>query len=178
MKRAVIAIVDAAQARLFTYEEEGADPAQQLHEIKDLANPGRKLRIAEQVSNSEPGRASASDGPALPMHGGVTHTRGYERSATDDHRFAKEAEMDAKFARVVVDALNEIINRDGFRSVILAAGPKMLGELRQQDGVLRRPDVEIHEIPKTLASLSVAQLHDHLAALDLVPPRRRLSAAR
>jgi protein required for attachment to host cells len=177
MKRAVIAVVDAAQARLFSYDED-ADPSRELVEIKDLRSAGRKLRIGEQVSNTEPGRASASDGPAMSVQGTATHTRGYARSATDDHRDAKEAEMDAKFARDVIEALDEIVGKDGVKNVVLAAGPKMLGELRRQDGVLHRPDIVIQEIPKVLTTLSVAQLHDHLAAIDLIPPRRRLAAAR
>jgi protein required for attachment to host cells len=177
MKRAVIAIVDAAQARLFAYEED-ADPAHQLYEIRDLRSPGRKLRVGELVSNTEPGRASAADGPADSVQGQANHTRGYARSATDDHRDAKVAEMDAKFARDVIEALDEIISKDGQRHLILAAGAKMLGELRQQQGVLNRPDVRIDEIPKILTTLSVAQLHDHLAGMDLIPPRRRLAAAR
>jgi protein required for attachment to host cells len=177
MKRAVIAIVDAAQARLFAYEED-ADPAHQLYEIRDLRSPGRKQRIGELVSNTERGRAPASDGPAPSVPGTATHARGYARSNTDDHRFQKEAEMDAKFARDVIAALDEIVTKDGQRHLILAAGAKMLGELRQHDSVLHRPDMRIDEIPKILTTLSVAQLHDHLAGMDLIPPRRRLAAAR
>jgi protein required for attachment to host cells len=177
MKRAVIAVVDAAQARLFEYEE-GADPASQLHEIRDLHSAGRKLRIGEQVTSSEPGRASASDGPALSVQGTATHTKGYERSATDDHRGGKEAEMDAKFARDVVQALDEIIAKDHHHHLILAASPKMLGELRRNNGVLHRADLELHEVPKILTTMTVTQLHDQLAAMELIAPRRRLAAAR
>lgn len=178
MQRAVIAIVDAAHARIFAYEE-GADPTLQLHELQDLSSAGRQLRVGETVSNTEPGRSSASDGPALSANnGGQTHTRGYERSATDDHRDAKVEEMDSKFAKQVVQAVDALINQDGYRHVIVAAGPKMLGALRNADGVLSRADLQVEEIPKVLTTLSVAQLHDHLAAQGLVPPRRRLAAAR
>jgi protein required for attachment to host cells len=165
MKRAIVAVLDAAQARLFAFDEEAPD---QLREIEDLRSAGRKLRVGETTSSSEPGHAAASDGAS----------GGYARSATDDHRDAHEAEMDTKFARDVVQALDRLIQQDNHRSLILAAGPKVLGELRRCDGVLHRADVEVHEISKILTTLTVAQLHDHLAAMDLIAPRRRLAVAR
>lgn len=164
MKRAIIAIVDAAQARLFGYDEEAAD---QLHELRDLSSAGRRLRVGATLSSSEPGRASAADG-----------ARGYERSATNDHREARVGEMDARFARDVVQALDEIVAQDGYQRIIVAASAKMLGELRRHEGVLQRADIRVDEIPKILTTMSVAQLHDQLAAMDLIPPRRRLAAAR
>src|SRR5512142_2081584 len=97
MKRALIATIDATRARLYGYEE-GADPANQLRELRDLANIGRPHHVRDAVSSSEPGRGLASDGTAS---GGGPHgtTKGYERSATVDHRDAKVSVMDAKFAR-------------------------------------------------------------------------------
>lgn len=140
MKRALIAVMDAAHARLFAYDEDAAD---QLHEIGDLRSADRKLQIGEPIS-SEP----------------------------------REAEVDSKFARDVVQALDKLVQQDAHRGLILATSTKMLGELRRHDGVLHRADVDIHEIPKILTALSVAQLHDHLATMDLIAPRRRLAAAR
>ena len=145
MKRTLIVVADAVRARLFAYEE-GADPAHELHEVRDLVSPGRKLRVGEPVP--------------------------------DDSRDAHAAETDAKFARDVVQALDEIITQDGARHVVVAASPKMLGEMRRHDGVLHRADLRVDEIPTILTTLTVAQLHDHLAAMDLIPPRRRLAAAR
>ena len=46
MKRATIAIVDAARARIYTYDHE-REPPQQLAEVADLVNPGRRLRTGE-----------------------------------------------------------------------------------------------------------------------------------
>jgi len=170
--------VDAAHARIFAYEE-GADPTLQLHELQDMSSAGRQARVGETVSNTEPGRASASDGPALSVNrGSQTHTRGYERSATDDHRDAKVEEMDTKFAKEIVRVLDGLINQDGYRHLIIAASPKMLGALRNADGVLSRADLKVEEIAKVMTTMTVAQLHDHLAAQGLIPARRRLAAAR
>jgi len=176
MKRALIATVDATRARLFAYEE-AADPALQLRELRDLVSIERPHHVRDAVSSTEPGRALAADGPA---RGNGPHgtTTGYERSATDDHRVARMGELDLRFARQVVQQIEEVMNQDGYQQLILAAPPKMLGQLRKADGVLHRGDLQIDDLPQGIAHLSVAQLHDYLAARDLIPPRRRLAAAR
>ena len=53
MKRACIAIVDASRARIYTFQED-APPGQQLREIRDLINPGRRLKDHELFSESRP----------------------------------------------------------------------------------------------------------------------------
>jgi hypothetical protein len=54
----------------------------------------------------------------------------------------------------------------------------MLGELRKANGALKRNGLVVDELPRDLAMLTLAQLHDHLAALDLIPARPRLYMAR
>ncbi len=164
MKRACIAIVDASRARLYTYEE-GGDPTHQLSEVKDLVNPGRRLRVGEMVSNYEPG-VSVSQGGAT------------ARSSTDDHREAHVDELDSKFAREVVESIERLVNEDGYRHLIVVASPKMLGLMRQTDGVLHRPDLTIDEISRDLSKLTSPQLHDHLSSMNLIPARVRLATAR
>ncbi|HSD87596.1 MAG TPA: host attachment protein [Kofleriaceae bacterium] len=176
MKRVLIATIDATRARLFAYEE-GAAPALELRELRDLVSIERPHHVRDAVSSTEPGRAGAADGPA---QGNGPHgtTTGYERSATDDHRDARMDELDLRFARQVVQQIEELVNQDAYQHLIISAPPKMLGQLRKVDGVLQRADLHIDDLPQELAHLSVAQLHDHLAARDLIPPRRRLAAAR
>ena len=159
MKRSCIAVVDAARARLYTYQE---DPAQELREVADLVNPGRRLRASELFSDTRPG----SD-------------RGIgERGFTfDDHRDAHVDNMDLQFAREVVAEIDRIVREGAYGHVIVVASPKMLGDLRKLDGVLRRSDLVLDEIPRDLAKLTSPQLHDKLAELKLIPPRQRLTAA-
>jgi protein required for attachment to host cells len=170
MKRACIAIVDASRARLYTYDEAG-DPTHQLAEVKDLVNVGRRMKVGDTVSNSEPGVSwSSKDGGA---NGGAN-----ARSSTDDHRDAKVDELDTRFAKEIVQNIESLVNEDGFRHLIVVASPKMLGLMRQTDGVLHRADLTIDEISRDLAKLTSAQLHDHLASMNLIPPRVRVAAAR
>jgi protein required for attachment to host cells len=168
MKRALIAVVDAARARLFAYEE-GGDPRAQLREVRTLENADRTARVGETMSNTEPGRGLAADGGT---------TRGYARSSTDDHREGQVAMKDHKFAKEVIEDVDARINQDGFRHLIMIAPPKMLGELRQVDGVLHRDDLQVDQVQQDLTNFSTAQLHDHLASMDLIPGRVRLAVAR
>ena len=139
MKRACIAVVDAARARIYTYQNSpDRAPTEQLEERVDLVNPARRLR------------------PVI-----------------DDH----VDETDAQFARDIVAELDRLVRDGAYAHVIVVASPKMLGELRRADGVLHRADLALDEVPRDLAKLTSPQLHDHLAARGIIPPRQRLDRA-
>jgi protein required for attachment to host cells len=167
MKRACIAIVDASRARLYAYEEE-AEPGRELREVRDLTNPGRRLKDSEQFSETRPPLGqSGRPGPS-----------GEPGSTKDDHRDDHISMMDQKFAKEIVEEVDKLIRSDGFGHLIMIASPKMLGELRKANGSLKRNGLVVDEIPRELANLTGTQLHDHLASLDLIPGRQRLKLAR
>ncbi len=62
--------------------------------------------------------------------------------------------------------------------VILVASPKMLGALRPHEHLLTTAGLGVEELQRDLTNLTVAQLHDQLAALSVVEPRQRLSLGR
>ncbi len=170
MKRACIAVVDAARARLFTYQE-AAEPGRELREVRDLTNPGRRLKDSELFSESRP--PLAPRGGTGPTSGGISGGPG-----KDDHRDDNIAERDARFAKEIVEELDKIVRAEGYGHLILIASPKMLGELRKTNGTLKRNGLTVDEIPRDLANLTGTQLHDHLASLDMIPGRQRLKMAR
>jgi protein required for attachment to host cells len=176
MKRACIAIVDAARARVYTYEEDST-PGQELREVVDLVNPGRRLKAGEMFSESRPALANHG-GLRRSVQGGNRTDSGEPGSTYDDHRGAHIEEMDNKFAKQVVEALDRVILDEKLGHLILIAPPKMLGTLRKNDGVLHREGLALDEITQDLTNLSPAMLHDRLASLDLIPPRQRLKMAR
>jgi protein required for attachment to host cells len=157
MKRACIAVVDAARARLYTYEQDTEASANELREVIDLANGARRLRPYDLFADS-------GHGPGTPGH------------SFDDHRSAHVEDMDEKFAKDVVAEIDRIMREGAFEHVIVAASPNMLGDLRKCDSVLHRDGVIVDEIPSDLAKLTAPQLHDHLAQLKLLPPRQRPGA--
>lgn len=158
MRKTVVAIVDAAHARLFTYQHADGEPPR-MHEVRDLVNPGRQ---AHGMFAAPPARRWMGGG-----YGNV-----------DDHREDHVAELEARFAKAVVADLDRITREQAFGRVIIVASPRMLGTLRAVYGPLERPDLEIIEIAQDLAWLTSPQLHDHLAAMKLVEPRPRAANAR
>jgi len=169
MKRVLIATVDAARARLYTYQED-ARPGSELREVRDLINPGRRLPDRELFSESRP--PLGPSGMAGPNVSGGP--------GKDDHRDDHIAMMDTKFAKEIVDELDKILRAEGYGHLILLAPPKMLGTLRKTNGIFKRNGLAVDEVPRDLSNLTVAQLHDHLASLGMVPGRQRagLQAAR
>lgn len=168
MKRACIAVVDAAHARIYTYDQTtdqtthpdraGAEfNHRTLHEEIDLVNPGR--RGHDLFSTTKPGiKRSVSGG-----------------GTTDDHREAHldQLQLEHKFAKQVIEEVNRLVRERGFAHVIVVATPKMLGELRSLDAALRRPELVLEYIERDLARLTSPQIHDHLAQLRLIAPRPR-----
>ncbi len=164
MIRACIVAADAARARLFTFEEFDAPEGvktQELREEKTLVDPARRRRPSELFSDSRPGLDRAPSG------------RGF---AVDDHRDASRRQMDRIFAGEIARAIEEQTRAHGCTRLIVAASPRMLGMLREL-APLAPSGIELSEIDRDLAHLSRAQLHDHLAARGLLPPRERIAAA-
>jgi len=170
MKRACIATIDAARARLYVYQED-AEPGRELREVRDLTNPGRRMKQGEMFSETRP--TLAPSGHVGPSASGTSGGPG-----KDDHRDDHVAMMDAKFAKEVVDEIEKLIRAEAVGHLVLVAGPKMLGELRKANGALKRGGMVVDELPSELSHLSATQLHDHLASLALIPGRQRLKMAR
>ena len=161
MKRACIAIVDAAQARIYTYDQTmnadraGAASDTLLREEIDLVNPGR--RGHDLFSTTKPGIKRQVSG------GGTT----------DDHREAHFEQLEHRFAKQVIEEVDRVARQRGFAHLVLVATPRMLGELRAAGAVLRRPDLMLEYIERDLTRLTSPQIHDHLAQLHVIAPRPR-----
>jgi protein required for attachment to host cells len=160
MKRACIAIVDATRARIYTYdpaESNGVHAASDrtLHEEVDLVNPGR--RGHDLFSTTKPGIERIAPG------GGTT----------DDHREAHFDQLERNFARQIIEEVDRIAGERAFTRVVLVTPPRMLGHLRKVDAALHRAGRSLEYVERDLARLTSAQIHDHLAELRIISPRRR-----
>lgn len=99
--------------------------------------------------DAPPGRSQAGPGGAGRHGFGTASVQEIERS---------------RFAAHVVRALVETWDGGGYRGILLAAGPKMLGELRR----LMPEALAAHvaqQLPRDLVKLPLADLQDHLVAL-------------
>jgi protein required for attachment to host cells len=156
MKRACIAIVDAARARLYTYQHD--DDSQQFVEELDLVSAGRRAKGRDLFSDAA-ARAQPTGGA---YHGSV-----------DDHRDAFRDEMDSKFAAHVAHEVERLANERRLGHVIFVTPPRMLGVVRPHLEVLRKHGLLVDELARDLSQLTTPQLQDHLAHLDMIEPRRR-----
>jgi protein required for attachment to host cells len=175
MKRALIATIDAAKARIYLYQEQ-TNPGFELTEINDLDNPGRRLPDRDLYSESRPGLKGSSIRRSTV--GGDHSDQGAPGAGSDDHRDAHREEVDGRFAKQIVDELDDQVTRRKLGHLVLCAAPKMLGTLRAVSGVLHRDGLVFEEIDKDLSNMSVAQLHDYLANAGIIPGRQRRVAAR
>ncbi|HEY0483266.1 MAG TPA: host attachment protein [Kofleriaceae bacterium] len=93
-------------------------------------------------------------------------------AATEDHRDPHTAQSERRFAGQVIAALARMTREQAFDHVLVVAPPVMLGALRGVAGELQRPELVVDYVARDLARLTSPQIHDHLAQLRLVAPRR------
>lgn len=163
--RVLIAIVDAAHARLFTYQHSD-DEAPRLREVRDLVNAGRQAH------------GMFADSQSRTMGVAVGGGRFQSMGTVDDHREGYLAELEARFARSVITELDRIAREQAHTHAIVVANPRMLGMLRKEYGPLARADLELVEVAQDLAWFTPTQVHDHLAAMKLIHARRRAPLVR
>lgn len=156
MHRTCIAVADASRARLFTFDRiaDGGELREELEERRDLVNPARRLRTSELFSDSRPGVGRS----------------GNLQYGFDDHREEHVEQMDAAFARVIVEELERMVRETGAEHLILCASPNMLGDLRGAAARLRRGALAIDELPRDLVKLTPSALRTQLADYGVLPP--------
>lgn len=165
--KACVATVDSAHARLFTYDDTG-DEGATLGSERTFESPGRTEHgMFTDHQGMKPGVVGTAG------HPGASHRGGH--GSVDDHRTGHLAELDARFAKQVVEELATWVREQGASNIIIAASPKMLGTLRSHLGPLTRAGASVTEVDENMNNLSTAQIQEKLARLDLVRPRTRLS---
>jgi protein required for attachment to host cells len=135
MHRTCIAVVDAARARILTFDR-----------IVDATGIRDELIEHEELVNSTRRAAAAA------------------ASADHAHHHAPFASLDAAFARAIVRRLAAHTADRRVTAVVLCASPHMLGELRRDAVALQRPHLRIHELARNLIELAPHALEAQLAA--------------
>lgn len=162
MPRIIIVVADAVRARFFTFEpEEAPDAGYGGHVIEQavLLNPERRLKASDLFTESRPPLGHSSPW-------GVS-------SSVDDHRDQHVRELDHRFAVDIVKRIDTELDAHPAQRVVLAAGPHMLGVLRQALRNLQHKNLEVDDLALDLTRETPTRLHDHLARMAFVPPRIR-----
>jgi protein required for attachment to host cells len=146
------------------------------HRTWVLVADGKKALLLENVGDAERPvlevrRADTQENPATSEQG--TDRPGRRSDGPQGHRSAMEETdwhrlEETRFADSLADMLYARAHRDGFERLILAAGPRVLGELRQ---VLHKEvsDRVVGEVAKTLTHEPVDEIARHVAEA-LTPP--------
>jgi len=163
MPRFCLIIADAARARIYAVEPVERDlPGRgvALHERADLVSLERRLRPSEILADSGTGGGHAGTSFGL-----------------DDHRDEHMREIDRRFAGEIATHAGAVVGAAELGRVVLVASPRMLGELRKVlPAQVKRAAIE--ELALDLTRLTTPQVHDHLAALGVMPARERATAER
>ncbi len=161
MMRTCLLVADAARARIYTYEQlqEPDGPHEEMLEECDLLDSARRQRPSELFSDGA----------------GSNHV-GHRGYAFDDHRQGHIDRLDTDFAKQIAGEVERIMRDQGFRTLVLIASSRMLGDLRDSFATLGRT-VTIQELERDFTKLTTAELRDRLAELELLPPRPRLAVA-
>jgi protein required for attachment to host cells len=158
----VVVVANSTRARFFTLQQAESptfESGPRLVECRCLANPEQEASDRELWSDSKSGRNRSSGG-------GGAH--GY-----DDHREQHRAEYDRRFMQSVAVEAERLARSEHAMRVVVTADNRTLGLLR---GELHRSNgFDLREVGKDYSKLSATALHEHLAALKLVPARRRPS---
>lgn len=155
----LVVIASSAQARFFTLEPAESpayESSPRLVEQDCLVNPQQDATGQELWSDNSGGNRSTG--------GGGSH--GY-----DDHRGQHRAEYERRFSQQVAAATTQLVRRLKATLVVLTADSRMLGALR--DGLHRANGFELKPVAKDYSKLSVLDLHEQLAILNLLPARRK-----
>ena len=145
-----IVVADESKALFYDVERAGATPAF----VGELSDPQARLHDRD-LKSDRPGRVF--DHAAQPGRRGATahHSTGGEHEA---HKHEVES-----FARTLAHALETAHQHGDFRRLVVMAGPKFLGVLRQMlpRGVTA---TIVAEVPKDLVHQPAAAFLSHLPA--------------
>lgn len=149
MNRTVIVVADAARARIYTFDRsvEPDGPHEDLREERDLVDSERRERPSELSSDA---------------------------FMFDDHRQQHLNELDTRFAKDIVAAVETIVRDRGYRKLIVVTSSRMIGDFRKHFEPLLHAGVTIEEVPHDYTKLTTTALRDRLAELGMVPARQRL----
>ena len=163
MTKFAILAADATRARFFTLEPAEfplveTNPKILEHEV--LIDPELRLPGRELFSDPKSGRNRAPGGG--PAHG------------YDDHREKHLVELEKRFAKVVANEVLRLLAEKNANRLVVAAEEKMSGHLAP---LLAEAPASIEWVEKEYTHLSAQEIHEKLAALNLVPAPKKPAAS-
>lgn len=156
----LLVVADSARARLFDVDwthPAGRAAAPRLQEWAALVSPEGDMPENEVFRDTNPGRNRGPGGQSF---------------VCDDHRLKHEIDVERRFAKRVVKAVEDRVRSECARSVILAAGSRMLGLLRHESEGLGKRGAEVRTLDCSMAQMSPGEIAEHLLKAGLIPEPR------
>lgn len=156
MKRLLVAVINRAQAQLFTLEPREdivAKSPSHLVEKALLENPVGATAGEELWANIKTGLNRGSGGPA---------------HSYDDHRDKHVAEFERRFAQTIATQIGHWLRAEDIHRLLIIAEPQILGILRKSLTEAIPSTVQVNDLAKNLSSLSSHELHSYLLQQQLV----------
>jgi len=141
MSRHWLVVADSSRTRIFSLEE---PPASRLQAVETLDNPEAGAH-AQDIDADRPGRAFDSSGRG--RHAMGTGVDPVTQSMT-------------RYVKSVGDYLGAACQQGRCNRVMLVAGPRLLGMLRQQ--LELPPGTDVRELEKNLGQFDINELQSHL----------------
>lgn len=141
MQQTWVVVADSSRARIFVRSGRDAE----LQEVEDMVRPEARS-LGRDLTSDRPGRTFDS--------------RGRTRHAKQPEQSAHEIEMQ-DFAHDLARLLERGRTRGKFQKLILVAGPRFLGRLRQHLSAATAGLIE-REVRKNLVRRSEKTIHAHL----------------
>lgn len=164
MQNYVIAVVNSTKARLFVLEPAQFpeyEPSSKLTEVETLLSSTQELQGQDLWSNTKPGRNRGNGGQA----------HGY-----DDHRENHRVEFERRFAQTIATRMAGLMPTYQPHQLLLVAEPQILGIMRDVLIPALPKNLKVYELAKDLCQLSTHELHEYLAAKNLLPAQTRPNA--
>lgn len=159
----LVAVVSGTQARFLTLEEAQFpeyESGPNLVEHQELLNQAKEMRGQELWANVKTGRNQGAGGQA----------HGY-----DDHRQNHLSEFGRRFAHAIATEIVNLTQVHHPQQLLLVAEPQILGVLREALAGVLPKNFNIQELNKDLCKLKPLELHEYLAAKNLLPARKKVA---
>lgn len=160
MLNTIVVVANGSRARFFSVhpaETPEFESSPQMVEYETLVNPEQMASGKELWTDTRSG--SHRSGAGHGMH------------SYDDHRDEHRVEFERRFAQNVATEATNLVRSKGATRMVLTADNRILGMLRNK--LHRNNGFEIQEVARDYSKFSIRELHEQLASLALIPPRRR-----
>lgn len=161
MSKYTVVVADAKRARFFSLQDSltpEIESSPRLVEKECLIYPEKEGAKSKRHNTPGSGRNRAPSGGNY---------------AFDDHRKKRELDGLRKFSMTVTKAALKQTRLADSHSLVLVAGKRTLGLLRESLSAIKTNGLGIHECDRDLAGETPAKIHELLAKMKLVPPSKK-----